>query len=255
MQESIVNLVASNIFYLVVIGVLVGERVTIRLLLKALYRHTDFFKNGAPWRRGVVHQFERIFFSLAVMSLLDFKEQFGLTLQNVNESFWLILSVGLPFAVLFSGGAFIFMRKGQTGKTPMPSQEWMKNPSDRVGHIVYCFTMNGLGEEMFYRGLIQGYLSMHILGFIIVGSFPLMHSTLLVSILFILVHLENVKNKDETMAEYMLMLPYRTVFALIFGITFQLTGSLLAPIIIHNVSNGLLSLAAIQASRSKVRNL
>jgi membrane protease YdiL (CAAX protease family) len=207
-------------------------------------------KDSSQWRRGFVGQFLRAFFSFVVMGLLGFKEEFGLTLQNVNESLWLLLSLGLPFAILFACGAFILMRKGQSGKLPMPSADWMKNPSERIGHIIYCFTMNGVGEEMFYRGLIQGYLSVNMVGFILVGSFPLMYSTVLASVLFILIHLENVRTKDESMAEYLFMLPYRTIITFILGITFQLTGSLFAPIIIHNVSNGFLSIVAIQATRN-----
>jgi len=189
-------------------------------------------------------------FSAAVMGLLGFGPEFGLTIQNLTESIGLIFLMGLPFAVLFSLGAYLFMRKGQSGNLPMTSAEWLKSPYDRAGHVVYCFTLNGLGEEMFYRGLIQGFLSVNMAGFIFLGSFSLMYSTLFASILFVLIHLENVLNKDETLAEYFFMLPYRTIIAFILGITFQLTGSLLAPIIIHNVSNGFLSIAAIQAMKN-----
>lgn len=245
------DLIGSNIFYLVVVGVLIGEHITTNVCLKLLYRSGILKRESPFWRRGFASQFSMVVFSLVVMGLLGFGEEFGLTLQNVNESLSLVLSWGLPFAVLFSCGAFLFIKKGQSGKLPMPGADWMKSPSDRVGHIAYCFTMNGVGEEMFYRGLIQGYLSVSMTGFILFGSFSLMYSTLLVSILFILIHLENVKNKDETMAEYFFMLPYRTVIAFVLGITFQLTSSLLAPIIIHNVSNGFLSIAAIQATKNR----
>lgn len=78
-----------------------------------------------------------------------------------------------------------------------------------------------------------------------------MYSTILASVIFILVHLGNVVTKDETMREYIFMLPFRAMSAFIFGITFQLTDSLLAPLISHNLSNGFLSLAAIQAVKDR----
>jgi membrane protease YdiL (CAAX protease family) len=237
---------------LVIAGVLVGEELTERLLLKILRRgFPSFFEKKAFWRRGFAGKFWMVFFSLVVMGLLGFGEQFGLTLQNLNESLRLILLLGLPFAVLLSLGVFIFVKKGRNGKSQMPLTDWMKNPSDRMGHLVYCFTINGIGEEMFYRGLIQGYLSVNWIDFVSVGSFPLMYSTILASVIFILVHLGNVVTKDETMREYIFMLPFRAMSAFIFGITFQLTGSLLAPIVEHNLSNGFLSLAGIQAVKDR----
>ena len=248
----LVDLVSSNIFYLVIAGVLIGEYLAEKLYMKILRRgFPSFFEGKAFWRRGFAGQFLMLSFSLVVMGLLGFREQFGFSLQNFNESVWLVFSLGLPFAALFSIGAFILMKKDQTGKAPMPSADWMKNPSDRTGHLVYCFTMNGIGEETFYRGLIQGYLAMNMAGYVVLGSFSLMYSTVLASVIFVLVHLENVITKDETMAEYIFWLPYRTIIAFILGITFQLTGSLLAPIVIHNLSNGLLSIAAIQALKDK----
>jgi len=230
-------------FYFLVIGMLIGEYIVEKMLVKTVCRYSDFFKKGPFWRRGVAGQLSMAFFSLLVMGLLGFGEQFGLTLQNTDESLWLILSFGLPFALLFSLIAFLLMRRNRSGELPMPAAEWMKNRSDLIGHVVYCFTMNGVGEELFYRGLIQGYLSVNMIGFMMLGSFPLMFSTILVAILFVLVHLENVRTNDETLAEYLFMLPYRTIIAFILGITFQLASSLLAPMIIHNISNGLLSIA------------
>ena len=178
------------------------------------------------------------------MGLLGFKEEFGLTLQNTNEGLWLVLSLGLPFAALYSFGAFVFLRKGQAGT--ISTLDSLKTPYDRIGALVYTFTMPGIGEEMLYRGLLQGYLSMNMTGFILFGSFPLLHSTIIASIIFILVHLYTM---GESIMEALIQLPGRTIITLILAITFQLTGSLLAPIIIHNIFDGLLAIAAVQATR------
>jgi len=270
MKKSLVDLMRSNIFYIiliglaftslvssvvtgtfavfyfVVIGVLLADELILKIILKMLRRQLpSFFKTKAFWRVGVPTQFVRFFLSLVAMGLLGFKEQFGLTLQNINEGLWLILSLGLPFAAVYSCGAFFFIKKSQHGK--IPSLDFLKNPSDRIGAIVYTFTMPGVGEEMLYRGVIQGYLSINIAGFILLGSFPLMYSTIIASTIFILVHLYTM---GETTVEALIQLPGRTLITLILAITFQLTGSLLAPIIMHNVFDGLLALAALQATKS-----
>ena len=239
----------SNIFYLVVAGMFLGERITSRILLSVLRRRVGLFKKRVSWRMGLGGQFSMVIFSLAVVGLLGWKEQFGLTLKNLDQSLWLILTAGFPFAALFAVGAFIFMRKSGEGKRSISHPDWMEAHSDRVGQLLYNFSMNGLGEEMFFRGLIQGYLSINMTGFILLGSFPLLYSTLLASVIFILIHLENVKLGFQTMSEYLFMLPYLTIVTLILAITFQMTGSLVAPVVIHNVSNGFLSVAAIKATK------
>ena len=140
MQRSLIDSIRSNIFYLVLIGLalislisslvtgafavfyfvpigaLLSDVVTQRIVLRTLNkRFPSFFKKGVFWREGFPAQFVRFFLSLCVLGLLGFKEQFGLTLQNLNESFLLILLVGFPFVALFSGGAFMIMKKGQSG--------------------------------------------------------------------------------------------------------------------------------------------
>lgn len=231
--------------YLAVVGFFVGEWILQKAVVKLLCRHSGFFRKEGFWRRGFAGQFVMAFFSLAMMGLLGFGDEFGLTLRNVDESLWLLLLLA-PFAVFYSLGAYLFIKKNKDAI----SMEWMKNPSDRKGTIIYCFTMNGIGEELFFRGLLQGSLSTGLTIFIPLGSFNLMYSTIIVSIIFILVHVENVINKDETKGEFFLNLPYRAAIAFILGITFQITGSLLAPIVIHNISNGFSIIAAWQATKN-----
>jgi len=231
--------------YLAVVGFFVGEWILQKGVVKLLCRYSGFFRKEGFWRRGFVGQFVMAFFSLAMMGLLGFGDGFGLTLRNADESLWLLLLLA-PFAVFYSLGAYLFIKKNKGAI----SMEWMKNPSDRNGTIVYCFTMNGIGEELFFRGLLQGFLSTGLTILIPLGSFNLMYSTIVVSILFILVHVENVINKDETKGEFLLNLPYRATIAFILGITFQITGSLLAPIVIHNISNGFSIIAAWQATKN-----
>jgi len=232
--------------YLAVVGFFVGEWILQKGVVKLLCRYSGFFRKEGFWRRGFAGQFVMAFFSLAMMGLLGFGDEFGLTLRNVNESLWLLLLLA-PFAIFYSLGAYLFIKKNKGAI----SMEWMKNPLDRKGTIIYCFTMNGIGEELFYRGLLQGSLSTGLTTFIPFVSFNLMYSTIVVSILFILVHFENVINKDETKWEFFLNLPYRVIIAFILGVTFQITGSLLAPIIIHNISNGFSIIAAWQATKNE----
>jgi hypothetical protein len=270
MQKSLIDLLRSNIeyivvialafaslistvvtgvlavFYFVIIAVFLANDIVVKIVLRMLrQRFPSFFKTNAFWRVGFPTQITTFFLTLVAMGLLGFRKEFGLTLQNTNEGLWLFLSLGLPFAILYSVGAFFFLKKSQNGN--MPSLDFLKNPTDQIGTVVYTFTMPGVGEEILYRGIIQGYFSANITGSILLGSFPLMYSTIIASTIFILVHLYTM---GETVAETLTQLPGRIVITLILGITFQLTGSLLFPIITHNVFDGFLALSGIQATKN-----
>lgn len=269
MQKSFIDLLRSNIEYLVLIGlaftslistvvtgvfaafyfviiiVYLAIHIAVKIVLRMLRkRFPSFFKTKAFWRVGFPTQITTFILTLIAIGLLGFKKEFGLTLQNTNEGLWLFLSLGLPFAILYSVGAFFFLKKSQNGN--MPSLDFLKNPTDRKGTVVYTFTMPGVGEEILYRGFIQGYFSANITGSILFGSFPLMYSTIIASTIFILVHFYTM---GETVAETLTQLPGRIVITLILGITFQLTGSLIFPIITHNVFDGFLALSGIQATK------
>jgi hypothetical protein len=234
-------------FYFVIIAVFLAADVAVKTILRVLHReYSSFFKTKAFWRVGFPTQITTFTVTFVAMGLLGFKKEFGLTLQNSNEGLWLFLSMGLPFATLYSIGAYFFLKKSQKGN--MPSLDFLTNPTDRKGTAVYTFTMPGVGEEILYRGLIQGYFSANIAGSIMLGSFPLMYSTIIASTIFILVHFYTM---GETVAETLTQLPGRIVITLILGITFQMTGSLLFPIVTHNVFDGLLALSGIQATKNQ----
>lgn len=270
MQKSLIDLLRSNIeyffvialafaslistvvtgvlavFYLVIIAVFLANDIAVKIILRMLrQRFPSFFKMNAFWRVGFPTQITTFFLTLVAMGLLGFRKEFGLTLQNTNEGLWLFVSLGLPFAILYSVGAFFFLKKSQKGN--MPSLDFLKNPTDRIGTVVYTFTMPGVGEEILYRGFIQGYFSANIAGSVLLGSFPLMYSTIIASTIFILVHMYTM---GETVTEALTQLPGRIVITLILGITFQSAGSLLFPIITHNVFDGFLALSGIQATNN-----
>jgi len=245
---SLISTVVTGVFagfYFVIIAVFLANEIAVKIVLRMLrQRFPSFFKTTAFWRIGFPTQIITFFLTFIAMGLLGFKKEFGLTLQNTTEGLWLFLSLGLPFAILYSVGAFFFLKKSQNGN--MLSLDFLKNPTDRIGTVIYTFTMPGVGEEILYRGFIQGYFSANIAGSVLLGSFPLMYSTIIASTIFILVHLYTM---GETVAEALTQLPGRIVITLILGITFQLTGSLLFPIIIHNVFDGFLALSGIQATK------
>ncbi len=109
------------------------------------------------------------------------------------------------------------------------------NVSRPVPQLVYSWLVVGIVEELLYRGFFQGSLSKHLeLSFLTVEV-----STVIASFVFVFVHLGNVLMKAETFRNFRRDFLPRLLASFILGYTFQISHSLLYPIIIHNLIDGL----------------
>ncbi len=106
--------------------------------------------------------------------------------------------------------------------------------SNKVYQYIYSWVIVGVVEELLFRGYLQGNLDKFFS-----GSFLTVRvSTLLASGVFVLVHVGNVFSRFETWKQFMKQLPLRFFVTLLLGYTFQVTGSLIYPIIMHNLIDG-----------------
>lgn len=169
-----------------------------------------------------------IFLSLLLIYLTNISfSKAGFLIGNPLSGFFYILILGVPITVLLS-------------------LSFLKIPDDEVKNIItiggdnpklqlfYTWILVGPVEEFFYRGFLQANLSTMIEGEII----TIAYSTIIASLIFTSVHLVNVFAKEETVSQFIKQLPVRFIMAMILGYTFQITGSILYPIIIHNIFDG-----------------
>ena len=130
--------------------------------------------------------------------------------------------------------------------TLLLSLSFLKIPEDEVENIItiggdnpklqlfYTWILVGPVEEFLYRGFLQANLSTLIDGDI----FTIAYSTFIASLIFTSIHLVNVAAKEESISQFVKQFPVRFLVAMILGYTFQVTGSILYPIIIHNLFDG-----------------
>ncbi len=130
--------------------------------------------------------------------------------------------------------------------TLLLSLSFLKIPEDEVENIItiggdnpklqlfYTWILVGPVEEFLYRGFLQANLSTLIDGQI----FTIAYSTFIASLIFTSIHLVNVAAKEESVSQFVKQFPVRFLVAMILGYTFQVTGSILYPIIIHNIFDG-----------------
>lgn len=100
----------------------------------------------------------------------------------------------------------------------------------------YQLTMPGLEEELAYRGIILGILSQILIPFFKIKQFKINPSILITSILFGLIHSMYIENGfDLTFNSYSFCITFITGY--VQGYITILTGSILLPIIGHNIYN------------------
>ncbi|MEA2065642.1 MAG: type II CAAX endopeptidase family protein [Thermotogota bacterium] len=120
--------------------------------------------------------------------------------------------------------------------------------SNRIYQYLYGWVIVGIVEEFLFRGYLQGNLDR----FFNESFLTLRVSTLLASGIFVLIHTGNVISRFETWKQFFKQLPLRLFGALLLGYTFQITDSLIYPIIMHNLIDGS-SMTAIIFRKQKMK--
>ncbi|SHH55285.1 CPBP family intramembrane glutamic endopeptidase [Thermosipho atlanticus] len=149
--------------------------------------------------------------------------EMGIQIGDYKKGLTFVSIFGLPIFIL----TYIFAKL--TKKSELNDLKYLTINSK--WQMIYIWIFVGLTEETFFRGLIQTYLSKSI-----EGSFmKISYSVIITSVIFSLFHILNVKNKNETLKAFLQLFPTRFLISLILGYTFQISKSLIYPIIIHNL--------------------
>ncbi len=123
-----------------------------------------------------------------------------------------------------------------------PTLPYALTPANVIGTLAFQWLFVGVGEELLFRGLLLGLLARAIRAQIRVGRFHVSAAVILSAVVFALAH--------GIIYQRAFMLPFgfdpswsQVAWAFVLGIFCgslrQRTGSLLGPIVGHNVANGL----------------
>ncbi len=156
----------------------------------------------------------------------------GLTLQNLGLSLRLVgkftLVVGAGMLLLH--GSMVLLGR----PWPLPI---VLTPADITGFLIFQLCISGLTEEIWFRGMIQGLLTPAWPGTWRIGPWPLPAAAVLAALFFGLAHVLwtvwplhlYALNLDNALAQ--------VGFGLWYGWARARTGSLVAPILAHGISN------------------
>ncbi len=201
---------------------------TYRFIIKKVGLIIDKKMNVKRFKKLVFLVPVSILISIILIKLIGLSfENAGFILGNVNAGTKSIFYIGLPLAIISAGLVFTIPNdKLETVKYGERKNKWQ---------FIYVWIFVGFVEEILYRGFIQGTLNTIFDG----DVFFFTYATILSSVIFVIIHIDNVLNGDETWEIYISMIPTRLIAALVLGYSFQVSKSLIFPIIIHNLIDGL----------------
>ncbi len=168
------------------------------------------------------------YFALASWALHFTASQIGFNFHNVGLS----LGVALPVSIaLGSVSGFAATLNARRGITPMHGVQFGRSLPEVIGMIGYMVLLVGPIEEIPFRGIIQTLLD---------NNMPqsFLHiklGTIVAALIFVAYHYRNVLMKGESNTQFLLLAPGRTLISVILALLFQATGSLLGPILFHNI--------------------
>ncbi len=198
-------------------------------------------RSRAQWREMRVTRFWLVNMLLAPLMFASFAgfiwilrltpEQVGLNLHNLGLS----LGVSIPLAIVLGlPSVLVAPVAAREGISPM-RVPFGRTLGDVIGAITYVAIFVGPLEEIPFRGIIQTELTIAMPQAWHAGRFSIMLGTVIAAAVFVLYHYRNVTLGGESNGQFLRLMPGRSIASAVLSLLFQGTGSLLGPILFHNI--------------------
>jgi uncharacterized protein len=244
LRETEVDLQDASIFQRALALVFVfGLYFAIQFLtrLMAVYPYLglpdDLTRHGS-WVQLIDHHLWQMLLALAAIGILSRGRwrKWGLNLWNWGESMRLIGRFLRYYGVYFIGIGFVI----QWFFFPTPQIDHPMTVTHIAGRLLFGFLFVGLSEEILFRGLFQTYLSRFWRGVQRWGDVEMPVAGILAALIFTVAHINFTIVPFHITHLSIPQLLMALVLGLFYAFAYHRTGSLLAPILTHNLSDGLL---------------
>lgn len=198
----------------------------------------DELTRHGGWVQLVDHHFWQMALALVVIGLLSRGDwaAWGLNLHNRAESLRIVRRFLWIYGVYFIGIGFVV----QLLLLPEPSPGPPLTAANVVGKLAFGFLFVGVSEEILFRGLFHTWLARHWTGVWHWRGIEMPVAGVLAALVFVLAHVGIRLSTLEVTHLYPPQLLMALVLGLFYSWAYHRTGSLLAPIVAHNLSDGLL---------------
>lgn len=196
----------------------------------------DYALEISSWVFAVEHHTIQLFLGLLAIGIFSrgrFKV-WGLNLNNKETSFSILKKFCYYYLVYFIGFSFLI----QLFNYPGAPFDHAFTRFQIIGYLGFGFILTGLSEEILFRGFMHTFLSKYIQGIWSWGRFEMPVAGFITAIIFTIAHI----GFSITPFEIWHLNPLQLIQAFVLGVfyswAYHRTGSLLAPILAHNISNG-----------------
>jgi len=197
----------------------------------------SFVENGA-WLYMTGHHLAQMVLALCVIAAVG-KAAFGdwgLNLRNWRRSLRITREVVFIFAIIMAISLALQLFSGAPPRSAPPLT---------LGHIAgtlfFMIVISGLSEEILFRGMMQTWLSRQTSAAVSVFGLRLSVAGLIAALIFAAVHINFSLTPLAVTHLYWPQLAVALGLGLVYAWAYDRTQSLLAPILIHNVSNGMMA--------------
>lgn len=227
------NFNKSTDLLIVILAILIIPKASM-LLTSSIYPSLQYLDPDQTFLFKTIHHLFQLSLTICLMLVLTKREglsQWGFNLRNVHQSMrW----IG-TFAIIFGGIEYFRITNAK-----LPEYDFELNQRNKIGIQSFQYLLSGLCEEPLFRGFVMIFLSKHWKKVYKFLQTEIPVTAIIATFLFMLAHLDidltNLSITGFDFDQQMKSLQLGVIYAL----GFHYTKSLLAPIIIHGLSNGLM---------------
>lgn len=173
-----------------------------------------------------------IVISLIAIYLTDITwAESGFQIGTFNLRLLIAIAVGVAFSFFQFRQVWMLSREELKELLEENPKTKMLLKSDPRYIAINTLVFAGLVEEIFFRGFLQGHLQRFMTGDILTIGY----SAIIIGVIFGLIHLISVRLKDLPLKAELRKTPYRILLGVLLGYIFQVSQSLIFPILIHNL--------------------
>lgn len=197
-----------------------------------------WLRNGA-WLYMVQHHLAQMALALVVIGVagrMRFGE-WGLNLGNWKRSLRMTRSFTVIFAVVIAVGIGLQVAGG------IEPREAPRTGPEIAGWLFFMIVVSGLSEEILFRGMMQTWLSRWFPAQLSLPGLKVPAAGLLTAVIFAAVHINFTLVPLQVTHFYAPQVFIAFVLGVVYSVAYHRTGSLLAPILMHNIANGLMALS------------
>lgn len=194
-------------------------------------------RNGA-WLYMIQHHLAQMALALVVIGFVGRMRfhEWGLNLRNWKRSLRMTRSFAVIFALVIAVGIIIQVAGGMEPREAQP-----QTVSDILGRLFFMAVISGLSEEILFRGMMQTWLVRWFPTAVRLPGLDVPAAGLVTALIFAAVHINFTLVPLQITHFYAPQVLIALVLGVLYSVAYQRTGSLLAPILMHNVANGLMA--------------